>query len=439
MQNIGTVVVVGMGVSGVSALNLLKYLGKTVYAVNQGEVSTWKGSLDLDEKYLISQNDPRVSEVLKDCDLVILSPGIPRDVEILRNFKGPIWCEIELAYNLLPSHSEKIISITGTNGKTTTVSLLEQCLKASKKEFFIGGNIGIPFCDYTLSVLNGSRKLAEVIVLELSSFQLESLENFRANAAAILNITFSHGERYDDITPYALAKFNIFNNQKSCDFAVIPKGLKEKFSYQFNQNIKMIELEDRDLDELKNHIDLTKLKIVGTHNHQNILFAYKLWTALELPLAPFLEGSYEFAGVHYRLEFLGKYKKYEVFNDSKSTNWEATETAIKGVQARGLITLIIGGQKRGHGDDRIDVLLPYLPSIAKILLVGESGKALEKKLSDHVETSYVTDFDGVFKSINESEVEGVLLFSPAFPSFDQFKNYVERGEKFSKLFENSLT
>ncbi|EQC43741.1 UDP-N-acetylmuramoyl-L-alanine--D-glutamate ligase [Bacteriovorax sp. Seq25_V] len=439
MKNIKTVVVVGMGVSGISALNLLKYLGKTVYAVNQGETSSWGTGLGLDEKYLISQNDKKLKEVLATADLVVLSPGIPRDVQILKDFKGPIWCEVELAYRLLSSSDEKIIAVTGTNGKTTTVSLLEECLKASGKEFFIGGNIGTPFCDYVLEVISNKRKIAEVIVLELSSFQLESLDTFRANAAAILNITFSHGERYDDIKPYAFAKFNIFNNQQNSDIAIMPQGMMKEFDFKMKSSSSLKLIENSDLDELSNIVDLEKLKIVGVHNHKNILFAYHLWVALGLPIDSFLIGCYSFTGVHYRLEYLGKLRNFEVFNDSKSTNWEATETAIIGVKDRGPVTLIIGGQKRGHGDDRIDVLLPYLSSLSKILLIGESGVGLESKLRPHVKVSYVQDLEGAFKEITSDSKEGVLLFSPAFPSFDQFKNYVERGKKFTNLFKNSLT
>jgi UDP-N-acetylmuramoylalanine--D-glutamate ligase len=229
IKELHKIAVVGMGVSGLSAVRLLDFMGKDVYAINQGDPSIWGNNSilnELDEKNKVSQDD--ALSVLKDCELIILSPGIPRDIDILKDLDIPIWSEIELAYQFLSS--EEVMAITGTNGKTTTVSFLAECLEHEGIEHFVGGNIGTPFCDYAFEKLSGKRPKAKIILLELSSFQLESMDGFRPNIAAILNITFSHGERYTNLKDYALAKKHIFDNQKTCDFAFYPQGMWQDLS-----------------------------------------------------------------------------------------------------------------------------------------------------------------------------------------------------------------
>lgn len=430
------VAVIGMGKSGLAALGLLDYLGINNLAINQGEVETWRGSVlnayELKQTIFISQTDESIKNKLLDCDLVILSPGIPRDIEILTGLEIPIWCEVELAYYFCENRS-KIVSVTGTNGKTTTVSLLEACLEQAQIPYFVGGNIGTPFCEYIFELLTDQRPEAEVIALELSSFQLESMFNFHSHISCILNITFSHGERYNDITPYALAKLRIFNNQTDADFSFVDKQVATTYNLS-----KQTSLDLEDVESLKNELakilDFKKVKIVGVHNIKNIFFVYKIWKSLNLSLDIFINSCYSFNGVHYRLERLGEFFHYEVFNDSKSTNWEATQTALNGVLDRGLITLVLSGQKRGHGDERIEVIRPYYKYIKHIYLIGESGVKLSELLKNEISSSYVENFSNLKIEIQKNTHPGVLLFSPAFPSFDQFKSYVDRGEKFFELF-----
>lgn len=446
------IAVLGMGRSGTSALKLLSLINPDrILAINQGEPENWSGTVKSELKKFsgsekieyISQEALQVeaagkSHPLSDYELIVLSPGISRDIDLLKNYQGKIWCEIELAYFFCDQ--EKIISVTGTNGKTTTVSLIEECLSHSGKSFFVGGNIGIPFCEYITSVIE-NKKRSEIICLELSSFQLESLFSFHSHIAAILNITFSHGERYDSLAPYAQAKLRIFNNQTTHDLAICEKDLFNTYNSKVPVS-EIIEIDYKKIDtlkeELEKQIDLNKLKIVGIHNIKNIYVVSKIWQKLceisSITMESFVKGCLSFGGVHYRLEYLGKFSDLEVFNDSKSTNWEATETAIIGVQDRGMIYLILGGQKRGHGDKRFEVLLPYKKSIKQVLLIGESGQELFDVMKNEFDVVYVENFLNLKKYVIENKLAGVLLFSPAFPSFDQFKSYVDRGEKFTALF-----
>lgn len=430
------IAVFGMGKSGISTLRLLDFLKVDHIAINQGEIESWSKPIleslpNLSTKF-ISQESLELELELSNCDLIILSPGIARELHCFDNIKCPIWCEIELAYYFC-ENSSKIVSVTGTNGKTTTVSLLEECLKNSGISYFVGGNIGTPFCDYIFELLSAKIAPAEIIALELSSFQLESLFNFKSHIACILNITFSHGERYEDITPYAHAKLRILNNQNSSDFAFIDSEVVNEYKLTHTESIDLDNIENLK-NILTQVLDLNAVKIVGTHNIKNIFFVYKIWMALGLDLTFFKNACYSFGGVHYRLERLGEFYCFEVFNDSKSTNWEATETAIKGVFDRGEITLILGGQKRGQGDKRIDVIRPFFKYIKHIYLIGESGEDLFELVKSEISSSYVGNFSALKKEIIKNRRKGVLLFSPAFPSFDQFKSYVDRGQKFLELF-----
>lgn len=440
IDKFNNIIVLGMGKSGLSSVRLLKHLGKNVTAINQGEVNQWAendilSNLSSDKK--ISQSDERAREAVNKCDLVILSPGIPRDIDLLKNIEAPIWSEIELGWQFCDS---PVIGVTGTNGKTTTVSFLQECLKHENKPYFVGGNIGTPLCDYAFEYLTKKREKAWVILLELSSFQLESTFSFCPEIGAVLNITFSHGERYSELKDYACAKRNLFNQMEE-GTGIWPVGMWEELNLAKPLTKSSQEIDLNNLDsikmELQKVINLDELKIYGVHNLYNLLFAKRIWEAISGDEQSFKKASQSFGGVEFRLEFLGEWNGLKVFNDAKSTNWEATLTAINGVKDQGEITLVLGGQKRGEGDSRIEVLSPVKKSIKKIYLIGESGKDLLAILKDEYSCEYVETLENLKRELIKSEKDGVLLFSPGFPSFDQFKNYIERGRAFTSLFNNN--
>ena len=229
------IAVFGMGVSGLSALRMLHALGADIIAINSGDIHSWAkvpGVLDyISLTSCYSENDLQLPKILEEINLVILSPGIPRDHHLLLPLheRGiPVSGELELAYRYLESINKlvPIIGITGTNGKTTTTTFLGEMIDLDHKKVFVGGNIGVPFCDYAFDIFNQNEE-ADFILLELSSFQLESIDHFHVNIAIILNLFQNHGERYHSIEDYGRSKFKITNRFTKEDLLIYP----EDFSF----------------------------------------------------------------------------------------------------------------------------------------------------------------------------------------------------------------
>lgn len=438
------IAVYGMGVSGLSALRFIHALEGEILAINGGEVSSWAkspGVLDFTKKeFCFSEADPGLPKELNTVDLVILSPGIPRDHKLLKPLlekKIPIWGEIELAYRYLEETGSlrPMIGITGTNGKTTTTTFLGEMIEASSKKVFVGGNIGVPFCDYAYNVFTNNEH-ADYILLELSSFQLESIDRFHLNVAMILNIYQNHGERYETIEDYARSKFFITNRFTDDDVLIYPEDFPIIKSWALTQKGKKLSVNTA-APEI--NFSLEKFKLPGIHNKVNLAFILQAAKTLGLSDKGIQHSIDTFPGVHHRIEFVDKVvglPQFRVYNDAKSTNWDATMTAVKAMEDFNLpIHLIIGGKKRGHGDS----ILPHLgflkSKVAHFYLIGEMGLEIEEEIRGKVSYQRKDTLEGTIKYLREhyGNEKGVLLFSPGFPSFDQFQNYAQRGETFIKL------
>ncbi len=434
------IAVFGPGVSGKSALEFLQgQKAKEILVIGSGEPSNWglKEEFTRDPYRILLQDDESCSDELASCDLILLSPGIAREHKVLEKAleKGvKLWCEVELAYRNQPKLP--IVAVTGTNGKTTTVTLLGELFKAFGLRTFVGGNIGLPF-------LESCKEKYDIAVLELSSFQLESLEDFHAQYTAILNVFPNHGERYDDHEDYRLAKWNINTHQSSDEFIFTGVGVGEDLRRRGQP--KRIEISSDFEEELLQEVqdfDFSKVKVVGLHNRKNIWFAWKLFSSAlknedaTKVAATFCETVYAFTGVEHRVEAVGSWNKFQIYNDAKSTNWEATLTALKAVKELGLpITLIMGGQLRGNGDlPKGEDLAEIKRSVRECLVIGESGHELAKHDDFFKELKTLI---AVREYLNKKQREdSVLLFSPGFPSFDQFKNYAHRGREFKEIFKS---
>ncbi len=369
------IVVFGTGISNIS---LMKYLdfNNVDYTVVGNDVSFPK---------LIKQDSAK--DILQSCDVIFLSPGIDKNIDILKNYNDKITNEIELAFQ---NTNLPIFSITGTNGKTTCVTMLGKLLEEIGYVPFVGGNIGRPFCDILLD-----KKKYDCIVLELSSFQLESLFTFKSLAAAILNISFHHGERYKSLDDYAKAKSHIFDR---CDFKI--------------QNL-----------DVNNNLDYSRMKLRGEHNKINFSYVYALATKFTNSLSVDFMNKFiqSFKGVEHRLEYVSE----GFYNDAKSTNIDSTIKALESFDKP--VNLIMGGKLRGRGDS-ISLHINFLRSkVKRLILIGESAKLLSEEIDfDHEVYNSLDD-------INFSTFEGDVLYSPAYPSFDQYNNYKERGEHFKRL------
>lgn len=406
----------GLGVSGISALKYLATTEHTLYVINQGDVQTWN-QLDFIQSFVSSDYCFPQDQIPVDIkfDQIILAPGIDRKLPVVKKYIDAgveVICEVELAYRNIDL---PIIAITGTNGKTSTATMMDLALRAAGQNVFLGGNIGTPFCEILLSDKN-----YDFAVLELSSFQLESLVHFHAQVAILLNITESHMERYYSFQDYEFAKFNITMNQTRDDLFIVPT---KYLGIQSNAIKKPVQKLD---------YDTSRSKLVGEHHRENL---YCVKAALDHFK---LENSDKiiqdivdtFNGVKYRLEYNGEWNGAQFINDGKSTNIDATISALKSFPGQE-VTLILGGKLRSSDLSFLGQLKGL--KIKQIFGFGEAASGIYAELNDSFEVKQFKNLDDVFREIKEHQSGGVVLFSPAFPSFDLYANYLQRGAHFEQL------
>jgi UDP-N-acetylmuramoylalanine--D-glutamate ligase len=428
------VAVFGLGVSGVSAVRLLVREGAHVWAVNEGRPAQWKNfspiSALINTDRLVAQEDVSSKHgIFTQVDEIILSPGIPRTHPLLVSAiaKGiPVISEIELGYRFCNC---PVIAVTGTNGKTTTVHLISDLLKQAKIPHFLGGNVGTPFCDFSFS--NEKRDFA---ILELSSFQLESMVTFTPRIALLLNLAMTHGERYDRIEDYARSKFHIADRMNEQGILIAGEhALVEGWLPSLKMRTKIVRFEGVKT-ELEQSFDLSKLKLLGRHNLVNLYFTWQVMKELRLPKEAMQKTISTFPGVPFRLQPLETGMKWKAVNDAKSTNFEATLTALRAFPEGENLHLILGGKRRGTSDSIVPYLGEFKRRCRKIYLIGDMAGSLAAELDGTIEIEVSGTLEKVRASVERSGFDGIVLFSPAFPSFDQFANYVERGKAFTRIF-----
>ncbi len=431
MNKINKVAIFGMGKSGKAAVALAKKHKQDLYAVNKGPVETWYESEKLEgllEKCACYSEDDFAAHFHK-MDEIVISPGIPVTHPVLTEArtKGvPLLSEIEYAYRM--SKHVPVIAITGTNGKTTTTTMISEALTKAGKKIFCGGNIGTPYCDLPLS-----GESYDYAVIEVSSFQLETIHDFHPQIGLILNIFPNHSERYDQVHDYAHAKFRLLKNMTASNHLILGEEnpyLDEVKSHPVQKSYFM---KGHLPDSFKKKFDFSEAKVRGEHNEANFYATYKVLELLHIPNLDklFQEFINEFAGVSHRLEYVLNFQGLSVYNDAKSTNTLATTTAIKAfAETEAPLYLILGGKLRNEADQVLPDLLPFKNKITKIFTIGEVTHRLAQELGNDFQVIEAQDLVSVLKLAKENHLKGNLVFSPAFPSFDQFKNYVDRGEKF---------
>lgn len=408
------IAIFGMARSGQSVFkHIIHKTSDEVFCVNQGDPNSWS-CFDLVREHIdkcYAQSNS--ANILSDMDLIVLSPGIPRSVkelDLAHSRKIPVISEIEYAFR----HSDiPVVGITGTNGKTTTTTMIAQALEQFDKKPFICGNIGIPYTDLLLA-----QKGFDFAIVELSSFQLESIDKFHPNIAILINITNSHMERYDSVSDYTQAKMNIFKNQTSKDFAITGVDVKTQA-----QKINI---------EALDGFDFSHSKIIGEHNKYNFFCAYKVCEILKLSDLDvnFQKFINSFKGVGLRLEYVSEYNGLSIYNDSKSTNDAATVAAVDSFSKSENLYLILGGQLRSN-DLTLESSLKN-KSITKIFAFGEAARLIKNVIKEY-DVIVFENLEEIFDYLKNNNLSGNLLFSPAFPSFDQFDNYEDRGARFNEL------
>ncbi len=374
-------------------------------------------------------------------DLIVPSPGVPADAPLLLAARGKgvaIWSEIELAYRFLQG---TLIGITGSNGKTTTTSLVEHILKGTALPTILAGNIGTPL----ISCVDGMSKTT-VTVVELSSFQLELIDTFRPNISVLLNLTPDHLDRHHTMDSYAAAKARIFENQTEGDAAIlnaddpaaVPYAPTRPRSYWFSRKHQLAQGAYVCGDEIvfRNHgkeeavMARRDVPLVGEHNLENVLAAVAATRLAGADAAAVARGVRSFAGVEHRLEFVAELGGVRYYNDSKATNVDATLKALDSFPGR--ILVILGGKDKGS--DYTVLQGPLRKKAVLAMLIGAAAEKIDKQIAGSVAIDRAGTLERAVETASHAARPGdVVLLAPACASFDQFENYEHRGRVFKDL------
>ena len=437
------IVVIGSGVSGVGAVKLLEAAGAvpTLYDSNEKltEAEVRKRLPEGSKCKVVLGEFPE--NLKKETELVVLSPGVPVDlplVEELRTNGAAIWGEVELAYHF---GKGKIAAITGTNGKTTTTTLVGEIFKSYYPEVFVVGNIGTAYTQEALKMTDNS-----VIAAEISSFQLETIENFHPKVSAILNITPDHLNRHHTMQCYIETKEKIAENQTRDDTCVL--NYDDEETRRFGGSCKASVLyfsREHILDQgvymdgtaivyadesVRTKIcDVSELKLLGTHNYENVMAAVAIAAAMGVPFPYIRETVIHFTAVEHRIEFVAEKKGVAYYNDSKGTN---TDASIKAVQAMNRPTIVIGGGYDKHVtfDDWIAC---FGDKVKWLVLLGQTANQIAETAKKHGFTHIVfTESleEAVKVCAGKAESGDAVLLSPACASWGMFDNYEQRGRMF---------
>ena len=402
-------------------------LGETAAALRKAEVALELGG--------------HRQELILDTDLIIPSPGVPADAPLLQfaRSKGvTIWSEIELAYRFLKG---RMIGITGSNGKTTTTSLIEHILRSAGFPTILAGNIGTPLIS---CVEKSSDKT--ITVVELSSFQLELIEKFRPSISVFLNLTPDHLDRHHTLEGYGKAKARIFENQTESDTAVLnaddpgttPYAPAKPQLFWFSRKQRVAQgafVKESDILFRREGAEETVLKLAdiplaGAHNVENVLAAVGATRLVGAEPTAIAKGVRSFAGVEHRLAFVAEIGGVRFYNDSKATNVDATLKALDAFPGRVLI--ILGGKDKGS--DYTVLQAPLREKAILALLIGAAADKIEKQITGSVAIEQAGTLERAVETAAHAARAGdIVLLAPACASFDQFQNYEHRGRVFKEL------
>jgi UDP-N-acetylmuramoylalanine--D-glutamate ligase len=469
------ILIIGLGKSGLSVIKKLAGFVRSIIAIDnnpyldiEDNFDKFKILKDFTLKFILDEKSNENIELVKNIDLVILSPGVPNDIPVIRaaDINGiPVWSEVELGWRLLSKDARKnTIAVTGTNGKTTVVTLIQKILADSGASAVVCGNIGNPLIN-TVDIKNGDSLIR---VMEISSFQLERVYQFNPHIGIILNISSDHLDRHHSMDNYAEIKFNLFSNMKSSQWGIfnvddkfIKRKLVEKNYYKdkgfiiIRYSLKKekgceVYYDDRQIHysfgKYSGKVNTSKIRLAGLHNISNIMSvicAAKIFNIGNLQIEKALKV---FETLEHRIEFVDKIKGIKIFNDSKATNPDATIKALESFEEK--ITLILGGKDK---DMDFKPVIPYMErKILNLILIGETKEKILKMLTNHEKrfkklpfrVFVCNDFENaVYKGLDVTKPGNVLLLSPACASFDMFRDYKDRGEKFKRIIlksKNSL-
>lgn len=444
------VLVFGSGVSGIGAAGLVWKMGACPIifdgntAADKEDILKKTGGSYIPEIY-IGELPAQVKDKL---DLVVLSPGVPTDLPLVKEFYSRgirVWGEVELAYQV--SQSRRVLAVTGTNGKTTTTALLGKIFSDFEDSVFVVGNIGTSYTSAALSM-----KKESVTVAEISSFQLETIDAFAPSVSAILNITEDHLDRHHTMEAYIAAKESITRNQTGKDVCVL--NYEDSILREFGKNMKPACVYFSSVRELPRGIflrnesggrwivwkdengeipvvELGKLKLLGQHNYENVMAAAAMAYCAGVPMEQIRGSICAFQAVAHRIEYVAEKNGVVYYNDSKGTNPDA---AIKGIQAMNRPTWLIGGGYDKAADYR-EWIRSFDGKVRCLVLIGQTREKIAHAAREE-------GFTNIRMAENLEEAVGIcarmakpqeaVLLSPACASWGQFKNYEQRGDMFKE-------
>lgn len=453
------VLIIGAGKSGIGSACLLERNGAIPVIYDSNENAIEADIRSKLESALGKESNAEIitgvfkNEMTEEVALTVLSPGVPTDIDFVMYIKSkniPVWGEIELAYNFAKG---KVVAITGTNGKTTTTSLVGQIMQEYYESVYIVGNIGNPYTDVAMDMNENT-----VSVAEISSFQLETIQNFHPVVSAILNVTPDHLNRHHTMENYAAAKEAITMNQSKDDFCILnyeneyTKEFGERCPAQvvyfssvrklengiyYNSEDEMIYLAENGNDKALLNVK-TDMNLVGICNIENVMAAIGISMKFGVPMENILATIKRFVAVEHRIEYVATKNGVMYYNDSKATN---TDAAIQGIKAMDRPTVLLAGgyDKGSEYDDWINC---FEGKVKKLILIGQT----REKIAESAVRCGFDEADIIFADtykealdicVREAANGDAVLLSPACASWGMFPNYEVRGNEF-KEYVNSL-
>ncbi|MBE0447697.1 MAG: UDP-N-acetylmuramoyl-L-alanine--D-glutamate ligase [Actinobacteria bacterium] len=431
--------VVGLGRSGRAASVKLKLLGARVLA---SDISESDDMVRLAGELRANGIDVKLGRqdesLINGIDLVVVSPGVPSWVPVIRVARAanvPIWSEIELAYRLT---GKPIIAITGTNGKTTTTTMIGKVFEAAGRPAAVAGNIGMPL----VSAIDDEG--IEMLIVEVSSFQLDTIVDFKPETSVLLNITEDHLDWHSDFEDYIRAKKRLFLNQSAGDLAVLNidddiirsfiPDIKAKIIKTSKQGLEkgIFVKEGRIVAKLQTDADIcgiSELKIRGSHNLDNVMAVIGVCLAAGIDAETIRQTIKEFPGLNHRIEYVASINGISYYNDSKATNIDATAKALTAFSEP--VILLVGG--RNKGNNFASLAQNINEQVKAVIGFGEAGREILNVMPPDIPREYAETVDSAVALAGRLAQPGyVVLFSPSCASFDAFNSYAQRGDAFKE-------
>lgn len=434
--------VVGVGKTGMETVKFLLKRGADVSVSDSSPIEKIAEQAKLLESWGVRfEAGGHTSEMFLGADTIVLSPGVPFGIPPVQEalVQGiEVISEVELASRFIDK-DKPVIAVTGSNGKTTTSTLIAHILEKNGRKVFLGANIGTP-----LIQIAGDCGRYDILVLELSSFQLQGIESFRPDVSVILNVSPNHLDHHASFDEYAESKMKIFSNQTERDWCIyksddevigkyVSSARSGKIPFGRGQAEDGVSYDGRGIKYGNDYYDLAGLKLIGYHNVENIMAAIAAATIMGCDPRLIREAVIGFDPLPHRIEYLGEIRGAAFYNDSKSTSPGATLRALESLTAP--IILIAGGKDKGVSFEPLKETIEK--KVKFMVLMGESRFRMQRDLGGKVGSALASSLEEAMEKTLENLAPGdKVLFSPACSSFDMFRSYEERGRRYKDLVRN---